>query len=262
MTFRDLLGLVIDLDLLDRYGWRFVEGVGVTAQLVAISFTLGGLLGLLLALARLSDNGPLRWVTGAYIYFFRGSPLLAQLFLLYYGLGSLRGFWTDLGLWWFFREAWYCALLAFTLNTAAYQAEIFRGAIQSVPRGQREAAAALGMHSAVTFAKVVFPQAMIVALRPLGNELILMIKASAIASLVTIYDLMGVTKLAFSRSYDFELYLWAAVLYLLIVECIRRLWAVLEKRLTRHLRAGDLPQPAQANWLGRMMKTAPKPNAQ
>jgi len=229
---------------------------------VAISFTLGGLLGLLLALARLSDNGPLRWVTGAYVYFFRGSPLLAQLFLLYYGLGSLRGFWTDLGLWWFFREAWYCALLAFTLNTAAYQAEIFRGAIQSVPRGQREAAAALGMHRAVTFAKVVFPQAMIVALRPLGNELILMIKASAIASLVTIYDLMGVTKLAFSRSYDFELYLWAAVLYLLIVECIRRLWAVLEKRLTRHLRAGDLPQPAQANWLGRMMKTVPKPNAQ
>ncbi len=262
MTFRDILGFVIDLDLLDRYGWRFLEGIGVTAQLVAISFTLGGALGLLLALARLSDKGPLRWLTGAYIYFFRGSPLLAQLFLLYYGLGSLRAFWTDLGLWWFFREAWSCALLAFTLNTAAYQAEIFRGAIRSVPRGQREAAAALGMHRAVTFAKVIFPQAMIVCLRPLGNELILMIKASAIASLVTIYDLMGVTKLAFSRSYDFELYLWAAVLYLLIVECIRRLWAVLERRLTRHLRAGDLPQPAQRNGLSRVTKTALKPNAQ
>jgi len=258
---RDLLGLVLDLDLVDRYGWRFIEGVGVTAQLVAISFTLGGILGLGLALARLSDSRALRWFSGAYIYFFRGSPLLAQLFLLYYGLGSLRGFWTDLGLWWFFREAWYCALLAFTLNTAAYQAEIFRGGIQSVPRGQREAAAALGLHRAVIFAKVVMPQAMIVALRPLGNELILMVKASAIASLVTIYDLMGVTKLAFSRSYNFELYLWAAVLYLLIVECIRRLWALLERRLTRHLRIGDTVQPAQATWLSRMTKSVLKPNA-
>ncbi len=257
---RDLLGLVIDLDLLDRYGWRFLDGVVVTAQLVAISFTLGGVLGLLLGLARLSKNRALRWFASAYIYFFRGSPLLAQLFLLYYGLGSLRPFWTDLGLWWFFREAWYCALLAFTLNTAAYQAEIFRGGIQAVPRGQREAAAALGMHEAVTFFKVILPQAMIVALRPLGNELILMVKASAIASLVTIYDLMGVTKLAFSRSYNFELYLWAAVLYLLIVESIRRLWALLERRLTRHMRAGDPVQPSQAGWLGRMTKSVLKPN--
>jgi polar amino acid transport system permease protein len=260
--FRDLLGLVLDLDLLDRYGWRLLEGVGVTAQLVAVSFTLGGVLGLLLGLARLSNNRLLRWFSGAYIYFFRGSPLLAQLFLLYYGLGSLRAFWTDLGLWWFFREAWYCALLAFTLNTAAYQAEIFRSGIQAVPRGQREAAAALGMHKIITFVKVILPQAMIVSLRPLGNELILMVKASAIASLVTIYDLMGVTKLAFSRSYNFELYLWAAVLYLVIVECIRRLWAVLEKRLTRHLRAGELPQATQATWLSRMTKSVLKPNAQ
>lgn len=259
---RDILGLVLDPDLLDRYGWRFVEGVGVTAKLVVISFTLGAALGLLLGLARLSSNQPLRWFAGGYTYFFRGSPLLAQLFLLYYGLGSLRAFWTDLGLWWFFREAWYCALLAFTLNTAAYQAEIFRGGIQAVPRGQREAAAALGLHRFVIFRKVVFPQAMIFALRPLGNELIIMVKASAIASLVTIYDLMGVTKLAFSRSYNFELYLWAAVLYLLIVECIRRLWAVLERRLTRHLRIRDLPQSTQATWLSRMTKSVLKPNAQ
>jgi polar amino acid transport system permease protein len=98
------------------------------------------------------------------------------------------------------------------------------------------------------------------ALRPLGNELILMVKASAIASLVTIYDLMGVTKLAFSRSYNFELYLWAAVLYLIIVECIRRLWAVLERRLTRHLKTEGL-KPVQASWLGHVTKSVLKPKA-
>jgi polar amino acid transport system permease protein len=258
VTFRDLLGLFLNLELVDRYGWRFLDGVVVTIELVAISFTLGGCLGLLIALARLSRHGPVRWLSASYIYFFRGSPLLAQLFLLYYGLGSLRSFWTDLGLWWFFRDAWYCALLAFTLNTAAYQAEIFRGGIRSVPRGQREAAASLGLHKSVTFAKIILPQAMIVALRPLGNELILMIKASAIASLVTIYDLMGVTKLAFSRSYDFELYLWAAALYLLIVEIVRRVWARLEIRLTRHMRAADLPQPIGSTWLRRMARLALK----
>jgi polar amino acid transport system permease protein len=262
MTLRDILGLVLDMELVDRYGGRFLDGVLVTAQLVGISFTLGACLGLLIGLARLSRLKPLRWLSGAYVYFFRGSPLLAQLFLLYYGLGSLRSFWTDLGLWWFFREAWYCALLAFTLNTAAYQAEIFRGGIMSIARGQWEAAAALGLPRALTFAKIILPQAMIVGLRPLGNELILMIKASAIASLVTIYDLMGVTKLAFSRTYDFELYLWAAALYLLIVEIVRRIWARFELRLTRHLRPAGAMQNSGAAWLRRMVRLDLKPKAQ
>jgi polar amino acid transport system permease protein len=79
-------------------------------------------------------------MAAGYVYFFRGSPLLAQLFLLYYGLGSLKGFWQDVGLWWFFRDAWLCTLLAFTLNTAAYQAEIFRGSLMAVAPGQHEAA--------------------------------------------------------------------------------------------------------------------------
>lgn len=174
-------------------------------------------------------------MAAGYVYFFRGSPLLAQLFLLYYGLGSLKGFWQDVGLWWFFRDAWFCTLLAFTLNTAAYQAEIFRGSLMAVAPGQHEAARALNLKRSTTFFKVILPQSLLVAIGPLGNELILMIKASAIASLVTIYDLMGVTKLAFSRSFDFQIYLWAAVLYLVIVELVRRLLKHLEARLGRHL---------------------------
>ncbi|MGH8440564.1 MAG: ABC transporter permease [Pseudomonas sp.] len=235
MSFDQLLALVLDPDLLERYGPRFIDGLLVTGKLVAISFTLGALLGMLLALARLSNSLLLQRLSAGYIYFFRGSPLLAQLFLLYYGLGSLKGFWQDAGMWWFFREAWYCTLLAFVLNTAAYQAEIFRGALLAVAPGQYEAAKALSLKRSTTFFKVILPQSMIVAIGPLGNELILMIKASAIASLVTIYDLMGVTKLAFSRSFDFQIYLWAAVLYLLIVEIVRRSLKHIEARLGRHL---------------------------
>jgi polar amino acid transport system permease protein len=174
-------------------------------------------------------------LSAMYVYCFRGSPLLAQLFLLYYGLGSFKVFWQDVGLWWFFRDAWFCTLLAFTLNTAAYQAEIFRGSLLSVSQGQHEAAKALSLKRSTTFFKVILPQSLVVAIGPLGNELILMIKASAIASLVTIYDLMGVSKLAFSRSLDFQIYLWAAVLYLLIVEIIRRVLKRVEARLGRHL---------------------------
>ncbi|CAM4113261.1 Nopaline transport system permease protein NocM [Pseudomonas reidholzensis] len=235
MSLEQLIGLVLDPQLLERYGPRFIDGLLVTAKLVAISFTLGAVLGLLLALARLSKQPLVSRLAAGYIYFFRGSPLLAQLFLLYYGLGSLKGFWQDLGMWWFFREAWYCALLAFTLNTAAYQAEIFRGSLLAIAPGQYEAARALNLKRSTTFFKVIMPQSLLVAIGPLGNELILMIKASAIASLVTIYDLMGVTKLAFSRSFDFQIYLWAAVLYLLIVEIVRRTLKHLEGRLGRHL---------------------------
>jgi polar amino acid transport system permease protein len=126
-------------------------------------------------------------------------------------------------------------LLTFVLNTTAYQAEIYKTAIESIPRGQREAAESLGLKKSVTFWKIIFPQAMITALRPLGNEIILMIKGSAVASLVTVFDLMGATKLAFSRTFDFNVYLWAAIIYFTIVEALRRTWDWVEVRLTRHL---------------------------
>ena len=119
MSAGDWLDLFFNPQLLERYGPRFVDGLLVTGKLVAISFSLGMLLGLVIALSRLSDRRLLRGFSSVYVYFFRGSPLLAQLFLLYYGLGSFKQFWESIGLWWFFRDAWYCTLLAFTLNTAA-----------------------------------------------------------------------------------------------------------------------------------------------
>ncbi len=219
-----------------KYGPNYLSGLGVTLVLVAFSVVLGGLLSLPLAFARMSKNPVLSWFAYGYVYFFRGTPLLTQLFLVYYGLGSFSAELKAWGLWWFFRDAWNCALLAFTLNTAAYQAEILRGAIQSVPRGQHEGADALGLPKKVAFFKVILPQALIVALRPYGNEIILMIKGSAIVAIVTVLDLMGETRLAFSRTFDYQAYLWAALMYLLIVELLRNIWTWLEARLTRHLK--------------------------
>ncbi|MCA1494554.1 ABC transporter permease, partial [Ensifer sp. NBAIM29] len=225
-----------DPEKFSRYGPSFLSGLGVTLALVGSSILLGAVLSLPVALGRMSKNRFWSWLAYAYVYFFRGTPLITQLFLVYYGLGSFRPELDSVGLWWFFRDAWNCALFTFTLNTAAYQAEILRGAIQSVPRGQHEGAAALGLPRGVAFFKVILPQAMIVALRPYGNEIVLMIKGSAIVAIVTVFDLMGETRRAFSRTFDYQMYIWAAALYLVMVELLRNIWAWLEARLTRHLK--------------------------
>lgn len=219
-----------------RYGPRYLHGLWVTISLVCLSVVFGALLSVPIAFARMSENRILSALAYGYVYVFRSTPLLAQLFLIYYGLGSFRPQLETVGLWWFFREAWYCGLLSFVLNTAAYQAEILRGAIQSVPLGQHEGAAALGLSKRIAFRKIILPQALIVALRPYGNEIVLMMKGSAVVAIVTVYDLMGETRYAFSRTFDYQTYLWAAIIYLALVEGLRQVWALLEKRLTRHLK--------------------------
>lgn len=225
-----------DWEKFAKYGPRYLSGLQVTLGLVAASVLAGSVLSFPLAFARMSKNPVLSGIAYLYVYLFRGTPLLAQVFLIYYGLGSFRPQLEAAGVWPFFRDAWNCAFLSFALNTAAYQAEILRGAIESVPRGQREAAASLGINARISFWKIIMPQALIVALRPYGNEIILMVKASAIVAIVTVYDLMGETKYAFSRTFDYQTYLWAAIFYLVIVEILRNLWTVLETRLTRHLK--------------------------
>ncbi len=231
----DFLGSLIDPDLLSTYGMRLLLGLRMTAQVVLISCSIGLVLSYPLARARMARNFVVRWLALAYVTFFRGTPLLCQLYLVYYGAGEIRPFLTSIGLWWFFREAFDCCIFAFALNTAAYQGEIVRGAIQSVPKGQIQAAQALGLSGYRIARHVVFPQAMLVALRPFGNELIGMVKASALAAIVTLLDLMGQTRFVFARTFDFTVYLYAAMLYLAITEAISRVCNVLERSLSKHL---------------------------
>ncbi|ESY03053.1 amino acid ABC transporter permease [Mesorhizobium sp. LNJC399B00] len=218
-----------------RYAPAYLQGLGTTLALVAISMVLGALFSLPVTYARMSTNRYLSVLAYCYVYFFRGTPLLVQVYLVYYGLGSFRVQLESVGLWWFFRDAFNCGVFAFALNTAAYQAEILRGAIESVPRGQWEGAASLGLHKLQTLRKVVLPQAFIVALRPYGNELVLMIKASAIVAIITVYDLMGIAKLAYAKSFDFQAYVWVAIVYLVMVEILRHGVEWIERRITIHL---------------------------
>ncbi|SIQ97265.1 amino acid ABC transporter membrane protein 2, PAAT family [Rhizobium sp. RU33A] len=244
LTLWVLLGLALvwylasswDPAKIERYGWRYLDGLATTLMLTFGSITLGALLSVPVTFARMAPNPILNTVAYAYVYVFRSTPMLLQIFLIYYGLGSFRPQIEAIGLWWFFREAWYCALFAMTLNTAAYQAEILRGAIKSVPRGQTEGAKSLGLPRSITLWKIILPQALIVALRPYGNEIIFMIKGSAVVAVVTVLDLMGQTRYAFSRTFDYQTYLWAAIFYLAIVEALRHTWGAIEARLTRHLK--------------------------
>lgn len=222
-------------ELFQRYAPNYISGLWVTIKLVVISLLIGAVLSVPMALARNSGNPLARTFSYGYVYFFRGTPLLAQTFLIYYGLGSFRPQLEMLGLWGFFRDAWNCALLAFTLNTAAYQTEILRGAVAMVPKGQWEAAAALGLSRLRTIRLIIFPQAMLVGLRPYVNEMILLLKGSAIVAIITVFDLMGETRRAYARSFDFQTYIWAALIYLSLVEFLRIGTDRVEQRLTRHL---------------------------
>jgi len=234
-TLQDNAATFFNFEMMSRYGYRLVQGLWITVQVVAISVVLGFLLAYPICLARMSRNRIVSAAGLSYVTFFRGTPLLCQLYLVYYGAGEIRPFLSDIGLWWLFRAAYFCCIFAFTLNTAAYQAEIMRGALSSVPRGQREAAAALGLSQYRVSRHVVWPQAFIVALRPFGNELIAMIKSSALAAIVTLLDLMGETRFIFARTFDFLIYVYAAIIYLVIVEIIRRLWGLIERSSSRHL---------------------------
>ena len=229
------LSFLFNIDMLTTWGWRILGGLQITVEIVLISCTLGFLLSYPLCLARMSKNLLLSRLALAYGTFFRGTPLLCQLYLVYYGAGEIRPFLDSIGLWVFFREAFYCAIFAFSLNTAAYQAEIMRGALASVSRGQLEAARSLGLSSYRTSRHVIWPQAFLVALRPLGNELISMIKASALTAIVTLPDLLGITRIIFARTFDFSIYLYCALIYLAMTESIRRLWNLIERALSKHL---------------------------
>ena len=237
---------LLDLPLLEQYGWRLLQGLQITAEVVTISCLIGFLLSYPVARARMARNPIARGVSLGYVTFFRGTPLLCQLYLVYYGAGEIRPFLTSVGLWWFFRDAFFCCIFAFALNTGAYQGEIIRGALLAIPVGQVRAAQALGLSRYRIARHVVWPQALLLALRPLGNELIGMIKASALAAIVTLLDLMGQTRFVFARTFDFSVYLYAAVIYLLITGAIGRLWGLAEWRLSRHMREGRQPAASLA----------------
>ncbi len=213
-----------------------LEGLAVTVQLVALALVLGMCLAIPLALLRASKNAVLWMPIYAFIFVFRGTPLLVQIFIVYYGLGQSETV-RESFLWLFFKEAYWCAIFTFTLNTSAYTAEILRGAIQAVPHGEIEAARAIGMGRVVVLRRIIVPGAFRLALPAYGNEIILILKGSALASTITLLDLTGVARVIVSRTFaPYELFLMAAIMYLALTLIIVRGLKYAEWRLSPHLR--------------------------
>ncbi|MDW6022636.1 ABC transporter permease [Mesorhizobium sp. BAC0120] len=221
---------------------RLLPGVPLTLQLAFISVTLGMILALVLALLRLSGIRPLEWVARAYIFVFRSTPLLVQIFLIYYGLGQFPAIRYSV-LWPILRQPYWCAIIALALNTAAYGSEIIRGGLRSVPEGQIEAARACGMSRFLVFRRIILPLAIRQALPAYGNEIILMVKATALASVVTMMEVTGLAAKLISETYRaVEVFVIAGGIYLIINYGITRVIHMVESWLTPHLRS--VPAPA------------------
>lgn len=214
---------------------RFLDGALITLQLALISCGLGFLIALPVALARLSRNKLFFSLATAYVFFFRGTPLLAQIFLIYYGSGQFRGILTDIGLWTFFREPWFCAVLSLTLNTGAYTSEILRGGITAIPKGEIEAGRALGLSWLLRLRLIVLPRAMHIAWPAYSNEVVYQIQATSLVSIITIMDITGVARSIGSRDFTFyQAFGVAAVLYLVLVYGFLLVSRRIERKLNRH----------------------------
>lgn len=214
----------------------YLEGLQNTIVLVSISLFLGLVIAIPLAVLRTSKNHLISAPIRAYVYFFRGTPLLVQMFLAYYGMGQFEAIRTSI-LWQFFKEAYFCALFAFTLNTAAYTTEIIRGAIEATPFGEIEAAKAAGMSRMKMLRRIVLPSAFRRALPTYSNEIIFMLHGSSLASVITIVDITGAARIVNSRYYSpYEAFLTAAVFYMAITFVIVWLVKKLEFRWFAHLR--------------------------
>ncbi|GMQ75090.1 MAG: nopaline ABC transporter permease NocM [Gammaproteobacteria bacterium] len=229
---------------------KLIAGVPITLSLVASSLVLGFVFAVILAQMRLSSNRVLSKFAYAYVYVFRGTPLLVQIFLIYYGSGQFRESLESVGLWYFFREPYFCAVLALTLNTAAYTSEIIRGGIQSVPWGQLEAGRAIGMSRVTLFRRIVFPIAIRQALPAYGNEIILMVKSTSLASTITILEVTGIAKKIIAATFaPMEVFIIAGAIYLSINFIVTRgiLWIEikLSPQLYRDRTADTKPKPAE-----------------
>ncbi|MED5515290.1 MAG: ABC transporter permease [SAR324 cluster bacterium] len=214
----------------------YLNGLLVTIQLVMIALISGFGLAVPLALMAVSKVSFFKYPAKTYIYFFRGTPLLVQMFLLYYGMGQFEEI-RESVLWILFKEAYWCAIIAFSLNTAGYTAEILRGAIEQTPFGEIEAANASGMSKSTLYRRIILPGSFRRALPAYGNEVIFMLHGSALAGVITIVDLFGAAKIVNSRYFvPFESFITAGFFYLCCTFCIIWFFRWVEKYWYVHLR--------------------------
>lgn len=218
----------------------YLTGITTTLGLLFSSLAIGAVLALVFALALTSRWAVLRWIVGSYTYVIRGTPLLIQVYLIYYGLGQLEWIqarWDEVWPWTYFKEPFFCALLAFSLNTAGYTAEMLAGAIRETSAGELEAAQAYGMSRFQAMRRIVLPSALRRTLPAYSNEVVMMLQSTSLASAVpSMLDITAAASRIYSDYYlPFEAYLAAAALYLLASFCLIGVFRLAEKRFLAYL---------------------------
>ena len=213
---------------------QMLAGLGITLQLLLVSGFLGLLLAILLLLMRISGKLYLDLTAQVYIYVFRGTPILVQIFIIYYGLPQFEAIRESM-FWHILREPTGCAILALTLNTGAYVSEILRGGVLSVDKGLLEAGSALGMSARQKFIYITTPLAARLSLPAYSNDVISLLKSTALASTITITDMTGIARTIVADTYaPYEVFISLAVVYIIFTFGLQKLFGVIERYLSRY----------------------------
>jgi len=220
----------MDFELMINSFPKLLNATFVTLKLLSASLFFGLFIGLLFAVLRMNKNPIINKFAYGYSYVFRGTPLLVQIFIIYYGLGQIEYFRTTV-LWVIFKEPYWCAIIAFALNTGAYTSEILRSAFQTIKPGFIEAGKSLGISNKIIFYKIQIPIAIRQSLPAYGNEIILMLKGTSLASTVTLMDLTGVAKYIISTTFKpIEVFIVAGSIYLFMTFLVHNFIKFLERR--------------------------------
>ena len=216
---------------------KMLMGIGLTFQLLFLSLGLGTALAIILLLMRISGRWYLTVPAMVYIYIFRGTPILVQIFIIYHGLPQFE-FIRESIFWSILREPFGCAIIALTLNTGAYVSEIFRGGVLGVDRGLKEAGAALGLSVTHRFIYITSPIAIRLCLPAYSNDVVSLMKSTALASTITLLDMMGIARTIVAETYaPYEVFISVMFIYLIITWVIQRTFGWIEKRMSRHVRS-------------------------
>jgi octopine/nopaline transport system permease protein len=233
----------MDFTLMKESILPILDGARLTIELVVIALAMGFVLAVITAVIRRSRVAWASRLVRIYVFVIRGTPLLVQMFLIYYGLGQFAWL-RESVLWPVLRDPFWCAIIALTVNTTAYGSEIIRGGLESVPWGEIEAGRAIGMSGPLLFRRIIFPIAIRQALPAYGNEVILMVKATSLASTITIMEMTGVANVIMAENYrPLEVFIIAGSFYLLINFVLTRVVQLIEWVLSGHLRP---PKPVTA----------------
>ena len=220
----------MDLELMINSFPKLLNAAVITLKLLSVSLIIGLFIGLFFAILRINKNKLISKLAYGYSYVFRGTPLLVQIFIIYFGLGQIE-YLRSTVLWVILKEPYWCAIIAFALNTGAYTSEILRSAFQTIKPGIIEAGKSLGISNKVIFYKIQIPIAIRQSLPAYGNEIILMMKGTSLASTVTIMDLTGVAKYIISTTFKpIEVFIVAGGIYLFMTFIIHNVIKFLEKK--------------------------------